>query len=97
MEGGKGSGREAALAELSSNDDPAPPTKEAPASVAAPLRNSRLSTKLFLDGTGSFSLGMIDSPAFLDQSVYYVPVRNTSVRIYISQKRRGRRLVLPLL
>jgi hypothetical protein len=42
MEGGAGSGKGAALAELSSNDDPAPPTKEAPARVAAPLRKSRL-------------------------------------------------------
>jgi hypothetical protein len=47
-----------ALAELSNSDDPVPPTSEAPARVAAPLRNSRLSTKLVLAGTGMFSLGI---------------------------------------
>jgi hypothetical protein len=62
MEGGAGSGSGAALAELSSNADPVPPTSEAPARVAAPLRNSRLSTKLFRVGTGTFSLGMIILP-----------------------------------
>jgi hypothetical protein len=55
MEGGAGSGTGAALAVLSNSDDPAPPTSEAPARVAAPLRNSRRSTKLFLVGTGTFS------------------------------------------
>jgi hypothetical protein len=39
-----------------------PPTKEAPAKVAAPLRKSRLSTKLFLAGTGIFSLGISVPP-----------------------------------
>jgi hypothetical protein len=58
IEGG-GSGGSAALAELSSNADPAPPTREAPANVAAPLRKSRLSTKLFFVGSGVFSLGMV--------------------------------------
>jgi hypothetical protein len=65
MEGGAGSGGSAALAELSSNDDPAPPTREAPAKVAAPLRKSRLSTKVFLGGAGTFSLGIVASPALL--------------------------------
>jgi hypothetical protein len=65
MEGGTGLGKGAALAELSSNDDPAPPTREAPARVAAPLRKSRLSTKVFLVGTGTFSLGIAVSPALL--------------------------------
>jgi hypothetical protein len=58
MDGGAGSGMGAALAELSSNDDP-PLTREAPARVAAPLRNSRRSTKLFRAGAETFSLGMI--------------------------------------
>jgi|ERR1017187_7068302 hypothetical protein len=62
MDGGSGSGKGAALAELSSNDDPAPPTREAPANVAAPLRKFRLSTKLFFVGTGIFSLGINISP-----------------------------------
>jgi hypothetical protein len=66
MEGGVGSGMGAALAELSSNDDPAPPTREAPARVAALLRKSRLSTKLFFVGTGTFSLGIVASPALLE-------------------------------
>jgi hypothetical protein len=65
MEGGAGSGTGAALAVLSNSDDPAPPTSEAPARVAAPLRNSRRSTKLFLVGTGTFSLGMVVPPGFL--------------------------------
>jgi hypothetical protein len=65
MEGGAGSGGSAALAVLSSNDDPAPPTREAPARVAAPLRKSRLSTKLFLVETGTFSVGIVVSPASL--------------------------------
>jgi hypothetical protein len=65
MEGGAGSGKAAALAVLSSNEDPAPPTSEAPARVAAPLRKSRRSTKLFLEETGSFSPGMVNDPTFL--------------------------------
>jgi hypothetical protein len=60
MAGGAGSGRGAALAELSSSADP-PLTREAPARVAAPLRKLRLSTKLFFVGKGIFSPGM-DTP-----------------------------------
>jgi hypothetical protein len=67
MAGGAGSGKAAALAVLSRRADPVAPTNEAPASVAAPLKNSRLSTKLFREGTGSFSLGMI-VPAFLGRN-----------------------------
>src|ERR1700722_2198250 len=62
MDGGAGSGKPAAFAVLSRSEDPVAPTSEAPASVAAPLRNSRLSTKLFREGFGNFSLGMIFSP-----------------------------------
>jgi hypothetical protein len=73
--GGAGSGKPAAFAVVSSSEDPVAPTNEAPASVAAPLRNSRLSTKLFREEFGSFSLGMIFSP---DNSLsVLVPVKTT--------------------
>jgi hypothetical protein len=58
MDGGSGSGKAAALAVLSRSDDPVAPASVAPASVAAPLRKLRLSTKLFREGSGNFSLGM---------------------------------------
>jgi hypothetical protein len=71
MAGGAGSGKPAALAVLSKSDDPVAPTNEAPARVAAPLKNSRLSTKLLREGIGSFSLGMV-VPAFLEGGLVLV-------------------------